>query len=604
MNSIISIKRIFAMACIAALICFAASGCKKDLRVYTTVTGEDGSLWEQVSEPGFGNKNNGSIVSMAEFQDSLYAVTRNDMSGFELWRTRFGKWHKLRIRGFTDSVVHDLMINVWSDLVVFQDKLYVAVSSGYQGSKLYKSIGFEIWRYDGRSWEPVVSHAAGEQVKGKISAIASCAAADGSTTADFTVSRARWTADQFAGGIFWITSGAGKGRAFDIVGNTADTITVQENEQAGKDEDTICAEQTFNADLPFPPYTIGAIAEGDSCKIMKGVTANGFGELWNKSIVDFEVYNNELYASVGFNYEKGARVWKSADGLIWEPSSDYSMGIYHGYDPDGAPTGECLIPGLEFRNGQPVSSSLPRFGKFTEGDEETLIIGGTGTGGCNGRGLRIFRLYDDGWRAIVDYFVDTNTTGTNENGIGDDGSSSTGFTASNFQAWSWDMYDDKLFAGIGRLIGGRIMYTPNAEPEDGNWQYALGGDAETSEGFGYYPNIAFNILTLDTATLIAGSIEEETFTKPGVIAAERGADIWWATGAADSLVWTRVTGDGFGDETIVQFESPRKFFDDELYIAASSFGPSTPLPSTEIFGAREGYTGAIVYRLAAGSALK
>lgn len=584
--------------CIAAFVCTLAAGCKRDLRVYETVTGDDGSIWEQVSKPGFGNKNNGSIVSMAEFQDSLYAVTRNDMSGFELWRTSFGRWEKMRIPGFTDSVFHDLMINVWSDLIVFQDKLYVAVSSGYQGSKLYKSAGFEIWRFDGRRWEAVVSHTLGPQVTGRISSIAGCAAGDGSSTAEFTDSDASWAVDQFKGGILWITSGAGKGRAFDIASNTADTLTVQQNEAAGTDEDTVCDNQTFDADLPFPPYSVGAIAERDKYKITKGVTANGFGELWNKSIVDLEVYKNELYASVGFNYEKGARIWKSADGATWEPSSDYSMGLRHGYTPAGEPTDFCLTPGLESRNGQPVSSSLPRFGKLAAGGEEILVIGGTGTGGCNGRGLRIFRLYDNGWKAIADYFVDNNTTGTNENGIGDDGSATGGFTSSNFQAWSWTVYDDKLFTGIGRLVGSRIMYTPNADPADGNWQYAVGGDSGKLEGLGYNPNIVFNIFALDNATLVAGTVEDESFTSADVIAAQRGADIWWATGPANNLTWTQVTRDAFGDATITQFESPRKFFGDQFYIAASSFGPSTPLPTTPIYGAREGYTGAKVYRLA------
>ncbi len=475
--------RCMGILCLAALVCTLAAGCTRDLRVYETVTGDDGSKWEQVSKPGFGNKNNGSIVSMAEFQDSLYAVTRNDVSGFELWRTRFGRWDKVRIPGFTDSVFHDLMINVWSDLIVFQDKLYVAVSSGYQGSKLYKSVGFEIWRFDGKNWEPVISHAAGAQIEGRISAIASCAAGDGSSTAEFTDSDASWTVDQYKGGILWITSGEGKGRAFDIVGNTANTLTVQQNEAAGTAEDTVCDNQTFTADPPFPPYTVGTIETRDEYKITKGVTANGFGELWNKSIVDLEIYKNELYASVGFNYEKGARVWKSVDGMSWEPSSDYSMGSSHGYDPQGNPSGVCLIPGLESRNGQPVSSSLPRFGKFTVGGEEIMVIGGTGTGGCNGRGVRIFRLYDaEGWKAIVDYFVDANDNGTNENGIGDDGSASGGFTSSNFQAWSWAVYDGKLFTGMGRLVGGRILYTPNADPADGNWQYAVGGDSDKPGG--------------------------------------------------------------------------------------------------------------------------
>ncbi|MBN2108625.1 MAG: hypothetical protein JW832_14460 [Deltaproteobacteria bacterium] len=582
------------LLCLAVFVCSAATGCNRDLRVYETVTGDDGSKWEQVSRPGFGDESNVSIVSMAEFQDSLYAVTRNDDSGFEIWSTnRFGRWDKLRVPDFTNSVFHDFMNNVWGDLIVFQDKLYIAVSSGFQGSRLYKSVGFEIWRYDGRRWEAVVSHTLGPQVEGRISSLASCSAGDGSSTAEFTDSGASWTVDQFKDGILWITSGGGKGRTFDIVGNTATTLTVQQNETAGTAEDTVCDNQTFTADPPFPPYTVGTIEKRDTYKIIKGVTANGFGELWNKSIVDLEEYNGELYASVGFNYEKGARVWKSADGATWEPSSDYSMGSYHGYDPEGNPSGICLIPGLESRNGQPVSSSLPRFGKLSVNGEETLLIGGTGTGGCNGRGLRIFRLSDnDSWQAIVDYFVDTNDNGTNENGIGDDGSSGAGFTSSNFQAWSWAMYDDKLFTGIGRLTGGRMMYTANADPADGNWQYAVGGDAAEPEGFGYNPNIVLNIFTLNSTTLIAGTSEDESFAAP-VIDEQRGADIWWATGASDNLTWTQVTKDAFGDQTIIQFEAPRLFFDDQFFISASSYGPSTPLN-----GGREGYTGAKVYRLA------
>ncbi|MCX5900351.1 MAG: hypothetical protein NTX06_06400 [Proteobacteria bacterium] len=603
------IYRFLGMLCMIALVCALSAGCKKGPKAVETVTGEDGSKWEQVSEPGFGNKNNGSIVSMCEFKDSIYAVTRNDVSGFELWRTKGRRWEQVEVPGFTDAdgIFHDLMNNVWSDIIVFKDHLYVVVSSGYQGSKLFKSVGFEMWRYDGEKiWEPIISHATGTSVEGAISAIDSCAAGDGSLTAAFTASSAAWTADQFKDGILWITSGAGRGRAFDIIGNTATTLTVQQNEvaasaEAGIPEYTVCAEQTFTTDTPFPPYTIGAIAVGDSFKIIKGVSVNGFGQLWNKGIVDLEIYKDELYASVGFNYEKGARVWKSTDGAVWAPSSQYSMGMRHGYDADNNSTGICLIDGQEYRNGSPVSSSLPKFGKFTVGGDEILIIGGTGTSGCNGRGLRIFRLYADGWKAIVDYFVDTNTTGTNENGIGDDGSSSTGFDAANFQAWSWAVYDDVLFTGISRFMGGRIMYTPNAAPEDGSWVYAVGGGSSEQDGFGYKPNICFNISTYDTNKLIAGSIEEETFAKladsANIIPAERGADIWWAQGSKDALTWTQVTKDAFGDQTIVQFESPREFFGGDFYIAASSFGPSTPFPTTPDYGAREGYTGAKVYRL-------
>ncbi len=591
--------RLLCLGFAAALLWCAAAGCKKapGPEAVKTVWGEDLSRWEQVSLPGFGNRDNGGIVAMAEFQDRLYAVTRNDVSGFEIWRTADAGWEQVSVPGLTDSVLHSRMINVWSDMIVFQDRLYLAVSSGYQGSKLYKSIGFEIWRFDGETWEPAVSHARGAQVTGAISAIAGCAAADGSPAAEFTDDAAQWAPDQLKGGILWITSGAGMGRAFEIAGNTATTLTVQQNETAGKPEDTVCAEQSLSADPPFPKYTIGAVSAGDSYKIIQGITANGFGELWNKGIVDFEIYGDELYASVGFNYEKGARIWKSADGMVWAPSSPYSMGSYHGYDAEGNPTGVCLVAGQEARNGQPVSSSLPKFGKLEKDGQEILVIGGTGTQGCNGRGLRLFRLYDDGWKPIVDHFIDANDTGTNENGIGDDGGDE-GFIASNFQAWSWAMHDGNLFAGIGRLIGGRVMHTPNAEPEDGNWSYAVGGDAILKDGFGYPPNIAFNLLSYTDATMIAGSIDEESMTAEYVKQDERGADLWRAAGPAGSLRWTRITGNGFGDHTIVQFDALRKFFGDQFYVAASSFGPSTPFPTTPTYGAREGYSGAIVYRLA------
>ena len=588
-----SIYRFLSMFCMVALVCVFAAGCKKGPKTIRTVRGDDRSKWEQVSKPGFGNKDNGGIIALCEFKDSIYALTRNDATGFELWRTNGRNWEQVLVAGFTDGIFHDRMNNVWGDMIIFNDKMYVTVSSGFQGSKLYKSVGFEIWRYDGTAWEAVVSHTLGPQVTGTISVISSCAASDGSSTAEFTASSAGWTDNASKGGILWITSGAGKGRVFDIVSNTADTVTVQENEVAGTVEDTVCAEQTFTADPPFGQYTIGKIDVGDSFKIIKGVTANGFGELWNKSIVDLEVYKGELYASVGFNYEKGARIWKSADGKTWTPSSAYSMGFYHGYDHNGNATGVCLVPGQEARNGQPVSSSFPKFGKLILPGEEVLVIGGTGTQGCNGRGVRIFRLYDDGWKPIVDNSVDNNTTGTNENGIGDDGSSSSGFPASNFQAWSWAMHDDNLFTGMGRLIGGRILYTPNADPADGNWYYAVGHGAKETEGLGYTPNIAFNIFNLDNTTLIAGTIEEESFTADYVIAAERGADLWRASGPADDLTWTAITTTAFKDSTILQFEAPYKTADGTFYMVASCLGPSTPLN-----GAREGYTGAKVYRLA------
>ena len=56
------------------------------------ITGEDGSVWVQVNPPGFGNQDNLGVVALHPFQGELYAITRNDETGFELWKTSGIGW--------------------------------------------------------------------------------------------------------------------------------------------------------------------------------------------------------------------------------------------------------------------------------------------------------------------------------------------------------------------------------------------------------------------------------------------------------------------------------------------------------------------------------
>jgi hypothetical protein len=123
-----------------------------------TVTGEDGSVWERVNQPGFGSDDNMSVVAMAEYQERLYAMTRNEVAGVEVWRTNGSGWEQVLFPGGeTNGIYGNSWINnVWGDMIVFQDKLYFGFSSGLQGSVL-KSTGCEIWRFDGTNWEPVIS---------------------------------------------------------------------------------------------------------------------------------------------------------------------------------------------------------------------------------------------------------------------------------------------------------------------------------------------------------------------------------------------------------------------------------------------------------------
>ena len=248
------------------------------------ITVSDGSVWEQVSVPGFGDDANMSVVAMAEYQGSLYAMTRNN-AGTEVWRTdAAGGWEQVL---FPDAVTNGIygnpwVNNVWGRMIVFNGKLYFGFSSGQQGSIL-GSTGCEIWRYDGTDWEPVIADARATMEAGSITDIAGCARGDGNTQAVFTDSTKSWTADEWAGGTLRITSGDGTYRKFDIVSNTATTLTLQQNEDAGATDFTVCAAETWDNPFPLYSYTLGAITVGDGYAIAMGTTQNGFGQTWNKT---------------------------------------------------------------------------------------------------------------------------------------------------------------------------------------------------------------------------------------------------------------------------------------------------------------------------------
>ena len=73
-----------------------------------------------------------------------------------------------------------------------------------------------------------------------------------------------------------------------------------------------------------------------------------------------------------------------------------------------------------------------------------------------------------------------------------------------------------------------------------------------------------------------------------------GADIWKWTGPATAVNWTRVTGDGFGDTSIIQFEAFTTF-NSALHVAGSN------ITSSGFNGEQApGYSGAKIFRLVAG----
>ena len=89
------------------------------------IAAEDGSAWERVSEPGFGNNNNLSVVRMTEYHGFLYAITRNDAEGGELWRFDGAIWQRVSVVGSETNGIYGnpAINNLFAAMAVFQDKL-------------------------------------------------------------------------------------------------------------------------------------------------------------------------------------------------------------------------------------------------------------------------------------------------------------------------------------------------------------------------------------------------------------------------------------------------------------------------------------------------
>ncbi len=533
---------------------------------------EDGSQWETVCDPGLGNIKNYSIVAMAEFQGLLYAMTRNEEAGAEVWRYGGTSWEQVPYPdGETNGIYGNPWLNcLWGEMIVFNEKLYCGFSSGCQG-RVRRSTGCEIWRYDGDVWEPVISDRLDTEENGTITGIAGCDDADTETTAFFTDAGKIWEIDQWAGAVLQITSGEGRFRRFDIIANTADTLTVQQNEVDSTANDdfteyTVCGSRHF--DNPFPPHEtdIGAVAAGDTYEIGSGSDENGFGDYWNRMVTGMVIFEDRLYVSTGLNYERGGQIWYSSDGDTWQVTSPaHSFGNYH--------NNELYPTGLK-----PVSTSITDLCVSSVSGKPVLYAGGTGASGDKGRCSRMARLTDEGWELIVDAGVDDNDEGSNENGFGC-GMDCSMFNG-DFMPWSLAEFNGMLHVGIQSIAGARVVYTPTGSPEDGSWFHSVGGDAALPNGFDnsrnrgnyfYYQNTAANLYVYED-TMYAGLV---SLYAPSIGARQEdltGAQLW-KTG--DGLSWTPVTRNGFGDTNAIAFDAFAEY-NGELYVSVNKGSVDSP----------------------------
>jgi hypothetical protein len=106
----------------------------------------DGLTWEVVITNGFGITQNSSISSLGTFGDQLYAVTHNQATNLQIWRTANGlDWTQVVSGGLGDPP-HNT--GAGTQLIEFQGQLFL-----FSGSLAYDR---EVWRStDGLKWEPV-----------------------------------------------------------------------------------------------------------------------------------------------------------------------------------------------------------------------------------------------------------------------------------------------------------------------------------------------------------------------------------------------------------------------------------------------------------------
>ncbi len=542
----------------------------------TATANKDFTQWTQINTAGFGRKHNSSVVAMTAFQDRLYAMTRNEENGVEVWRSAEDNdtvWQQVSLDGIHTSGLYGnpFINNLWGAMAVYDNKLYCGFSSGLKGSVL-KSTGCEVWCYDGSSWNPVISDLTAIQYSGTLGSIDSCRKSDGTSTAVFSDLAGSWENDQWAGAVLRITSGDGNYRKFDIISNTANTLIVQQNDMQSDDktaEDTICDSTDYSNDFPPYTHTTGAVTEGNTYDILAGLSQSGFGDRWNKAVTKMLVFEDRLYVSTGLNSENGAQVWFTDDGDTWQTTIPAnSLGQFQTeYTPAiSSITSLCTFTIPE--NAPVCNSTSPS--ALAPG--QTAIYAGTaGLSGNLGNCARVARLMPDGWELIVDNSVDDNDSGTNENGFGDWGSMFT----DNFVLWSLTDFNGMLVAGVQSLGGFRILNTQSACPADGAWYYTVGGDSDLPPG--YDSRICLNLLGMKLfytsavnlfeydSWLYAGGI---SIYEPSVLADEMrltGAYIWRSS---DGLIWEQVTDNGLGDPEVVQFEGFTEW-KGNLYVSAS-----------------------------------
>jgi sugar lactone lactonase YvrE len=267
------------------------------------------------------------------------------------------------------------------------------------------------------------------------------------------------------------------------------------------------------------------------------INVNGFGVRANRGLAALEVFEGSLYAGTG-NWEQGGRVWRTADGVTWEPTSSTGFGM--------GTTNSAIIDLIEF---------------------EGRLYAGTGWGGSSGQ---VWRSLDGTtWEAVT------------TNGFGDGGNSAID---------TFVVFNGKLYAGTGNSNGAQIWRSKSG---DGNDWVQVAPDGDVGQGdsgvtaFAVFEGALYSAIEDDDIAqiwrstdgseweaVVADGYENEENRLSGGFAEfggylyvgsgneVDGAELWRSD---DGTQWELAKGEGFGDPSNIKVQMVF-VFDGWLYV--------------------------------------
>ena len=253
------------------------------------------------------------------------------------------------------------------------------------------------------------------------------------------------------------------------------------------------------------------------------VNEPGFGSgPASPAIIDLHVFQGQLYAGTGWNNETPGQLWRSSDGMNWQPVTTSGFN-----DPDNiAITNLVVFKGMLYAGTGTINSGAQVW-RSSSGNpnswEQVAPDGSALAGNVTGFGIYKKALYAavepagalggpiQVWRSLngSDWTVVT------EDGFGDLSNTSTGGFA---------QFGGYLYLGTRNEVSGAQLW----RSRDGiHWEQTMG------DGFGDLNNVKIESLFLYDDLLYA------TTFNPYL-----GLQVWRS---ADGLVWEQVVANGFGD---------------------------------------------------------